>query len=184
MPRQAPTVVLTPRQRGVLEALARSRTEEQRLVERAHIVVMCADGLSNVDQARRINVDVQRIDRWRRRWREVGAELAFAEREGIGDAELRERIVDALDDAPRSGAPPIFTAEQVSLLIALACESPADSALPINRWTPAQLAMEAVKRGIVASISPRHLDRILKRGRPAPAQEPVLDDLQGRARRP
>ena len=30
-----------------------------------------------------------------------------------------------------------------------------------------ELAREAVKRGVVESISPRHLDRIMKRGRPS-----------------
>lgn len=164
MARQAPRVRLTPRLRGVLDALTRSRKEEQRLVERARIVAMCADGLSNIDQARHLGVDVHRIDRWRRRWIEVTDALFTAESEGASDSELRDRVVDVLNDAPRSGAPATFSAEQVTLLIALACESPADLELPINRWTPAELAREAVKRGIVASISPRHLDRILKRG--------------------
>lgn len=125
---------------------------------------MCADGLSNVDQARRLGVDIQRIDRWRRRWIQITDALVTADSEGASDVELHDRVVGALDDAPRSGTPPTLSAEQVTLLIALACESPADLDLPINRWTPAELAREAVTRGIVASISPRHLDRILKRG--------------------
>ena len=62
---------------------------------------------------------------------------------------------------PRSGRPPIFTAEQLCQLDALAGEEPAESALPINRWTPSALANELVKRNIVASISPRHVGRLL-----------------------
>jgi transposase len=164
VPRPPPKIELTPRQRALLDALIRSRTSEQRLVERARVVAMSADGVASIDQANRLGVHRQRVDRWRRRWKALSAELTAAEMEGLTDEELRERVEAALDDAARSGAPPTFSAEQIAQIIALACEKPADSGLPISRWTPAALATEAVKRGIVGSISPRHLDRILKRG--------------------
>jgi hypothetical protein len=54
-----------------------------------------------------------------------------------------------------------FSAEQIAGLIALACEPPADSGLPVSHWTPPELAREAVKRGLVQSISPRQVDRFL-----------------------
>ena len=78
-------------------------------------------------------------------------------------------VFAALADERRSGTPPKFTAEQLTRLIALACERPEASNIPVNRLTPAELAKEAVKRGIVESISPRHLDRIMKRGGPSPS---------------
>lgn len=167
MPRRPPKIELSARVRAFLDAVTRSRTSEQRVVERARIVTLSAEGVSSIEQARRLGVDRQRVDRWRGRWKDVSVELSSAEAEGITDNELVARIDAALDDAPRSGAPPKFSAEQVTQLIALACEAPADGGLPLNRWTPAALATEAVKRGIVATISPRHLDRILKRGRSA-----------------
>lgn len=165
MPRVAPPITLTERQRVILDAMCRSRTAEQRLVERARIVTMSADGLLNVEQSRRLGVDHQRIERWRRRWRKVAPDLAAAEEQGASEAELHALIEAALDDAHRSGTPPTFSAEQVAQIIALACEKPEECDVPMSRWTPAALATEAVKRGIVASISPRHLDRLLKRGR-------------------
>lgn len=45
--------------------------------------------------------------------------------------------------------------------MALACESPEDSGRPISHWTPRELADETIKRGIVKTISPRHLGRFL-----------------------
>ena len=42
------------------------------------------------------------------------------------------------------------------------------------RWTPRELADEVIKRGIVPSISVRHVGRFLKDGRLEAAQEPVL----------
>ena len=42
---------------------------------------------------------------------------------------------------------------QVAEVKALACELPAQSGVPLSRWSSSELAREAVKRGIVAEIS-------------------------------
>lgn len=181
MPRLAP--VLTSRQRTVLERLSRSRTEEQRYVERANMVLLAARGLNGPEIAECLGCEAQRVRRWLHRWRDHATELENVERDdGSSEVELEQRVRQVLFDEPRSGGPVHFGPEVVAQLISLACEPPADSGLPINRWTPDTLALEAVKRGIVESISARHLDRILKRGGPTAAQEPVLDDVQGQAR--
>ena len=64
-----------------------------------------------------------------------------------------QAIRDALRDAPRSGSPGKFTAEQVTQILAVACEPPAQSGRPITHWTHVELRDEVVKRGIVTSIS-------------------------------
>ncbi len=64
-----------------------------------------------------------------------------------------------LADAYRSGMPAKFSAEVVVQIIALACELPSDSGLPLSHWTPESLATEAVKRGFVESISPQSVER-------------------------
>jgi len=179
---RTPPAVLTPRQRAVLERISRARTVEQRLVERASMVLAAADGASDQEQARRLRVDAQRPRRWRNRWIEAAAAITAAEAEGVSEHDHEVLILRALSDDARSGTPPTFSAEAVARLISLACEPPADSGLPINHWTPAELATEAVKRGIVESISPRHLDRIMKRGAPPASQESLLDDIEGQAR--
>jgi hypothetical protein len=68
-----------------------------------------------------------------------------------------------LSDEQRCGGPAKFSPEQVTAIIALACEPPADSGLPVSHWTPRELSREASKRGIVESISPRQVDRFLAR---------------------
>ena len=55
-------------------------------------------------------------------------------------------------------------AEQLTQIIAVACEQPEECGRPVTHWTPKELADEVVKRGIVDTISPRHVDRLLKRG--------------------
>lgn len=104
--------------------------------------------------------------------------LASAEEEGVKDKDLRAMIGDALSDSYRSGAPPKFTAEQVAQVIALACEDPSESGLPVSHWTPDEISKELIKRQVVESISPRQVERFLKGGRPPSAQEPILAEFQ------
>ena len=160
MGKRSITIVVTPRQRAVLEPLTRARLAPQRLVERCRIVLTSAEGRSNQGQADELGVDRQRVRRWRHRWAGASAALVAAETEGATDKDLEKLILGVLVDDDRSGAPPKFTPEQVVAIIALACEPPADSGLPVSHWTPPELAREAIKRGIVES---RQVDRFLAR---------------------
>jgi len=94
---------------------------------------------------------------WRSRWLGLGAIP-------LADLSAAER----LEDAPRPGGPCRITAEQVCRLTALACETPAASDRPLSHWSGRELADEAVRRGIVDRLSPRHADRLLKKGRCSP----------------
>jgi transposase len=145
----------------ILESFARSKTAEHRLVERARVILMLAEGRHNEEQAEELGVDRQRVRRWRHRWARGWESLVDAEEEEAGDKDLIKLIVGVLRDDTRSGAPPKFSAEQVISIIAVACEPPKDSGLPVSHWTPEELAREVARRGIVESISPRQVDRFL-----------------------
>lgn len=159
----APKVVLSERQRIILERWTRNRVSTPaRLVERSRIVLMAAHGMSNTELAERLDVDQQRAGRWRRRWAANQERLADAERQSPKDKDLARLIREILSDNPRSGTPSKFSAEELAQIISVACELPEDSNRPVSHWTPSELAQEVVKRGIVESISPRHIDRFLK----------------------
>ena len=96
-------------------------------------------------------------------WASVQERIFAAEGEGASDKDLEGLVVRSLSDRPRPGGPTTFSPEQVAEIIALACEKPGDSGVPVTHWTPRELAREAVKRGIVDSISPRQVARLLKR---------------------
>ena len=163
MPRRAAEILLLPRQLAILERLGRSSTEEQRIVERARIITMSADGQLCVDQAEVLGIDAQRVRRWRRRWASEMDRLMAAELLPVSDAELEVLIVDVLRDDYRPGAPPTFSPEQIAQIISLACEEPETLGLPVTHWTPGELAREAKKRKIVDDISPRHVARFFFR---------------------
>jgi hypothetical protein len=92
---------------------------------------------------------------WRQRWRDGAEALDAAETTGDADQALLARIEAMLDDAPRSGSPGDFSAEQLAQIISVACEAPEDCGRPVTHCTPRELADEVIKRGIVLRISPR-----------------------------
>ena len=155
-------VLVAAKTRKILEGLTRAPKTSQQLAERARIVLMSADGLNNREQGRELGVDRQRVRRWRGRWMKQEQGVADAERQGASGRDLEALIRRVLADDPRSGGPVTFSPEQVTDIIALACERLDESGNPASHWTPKELALEAAKRGIVDSISPRHVDRLLK----------------------
>lgn len=158
-------VRVSDRQRSILERWVRNKADTPyRLVERCRIILLSADGTSNAAQAQLLGVDRQRPRRWRRRWNEAQERLASAEAEGANDRDLAALVTDILNDHPRPGGPPTFSAEQLTMIIGIACEAPEESDRPVTHWTPRELADEAIKRGVVEAISPRHIDRLLKGG--------------------
>jgi putative transposase len=177
---QPPAVILSDRLRAVLEQLVRRQTSAQRLIRRLRIVLAAADGRNNNQIARACGHNRDTAQTWRTRWLRHAPRLEAAIAAGDDDRLLARLVADALADAPRRGAPPTFTAEQVVQIIALACEPPPDSDRPVNAWTPRELAEEAVKRAIVPAISPRSVERFLGSGRAATASQPVLADVRPR----
>jgi transposase len=179
MPGPAPEpITATPRQRRVLEQIVRRHTSTQRQVRRARAVLAAADGATNAAAGRRAGMTEDTARTWRRRWAAAGEALLAAEAEGgDGDDRAVERVVrDVLADAPRAGAPPTFTPEQLCQVMAIACEPPGASGRPISQWTPRELADEAAKRGIVPSIAARTVGRFLVSGggRGQAPRKPVL----------
>lgn len=177
MAQKAAKIELTRRQRAIIERLARSRTEAQRLVERARFILRSAADELCVAQAEALGVDAQRVRRWRKRFAKAREALQSAEASEV-ETDLEEKIREVLSDNYRSGVPPKFSPEQVTTIIALACHEPEELGLPISHWTADELARQAIRLNIVESISGRHLDRFLKRSRLAPASEPVLAEPQ------
>lgn len=164
--RKATRVELTTEARQELTALSRAHSTPQKLAERARIVLLAADGVSVSETAQELGIWRKTASMWRKRWREADAAKSTAER---------------LSDVRRCGAPGKFTPEQICAIIALACETPEDSDLPISHWTQSEVARQAVRRGIVPSISHGSVGRFFKRiGAQAPSH-PVLAHAQTRS---
>jgi transposase len=162
MPGSAAKVVISERQQAILQSLSRARTVTQCLVQRATIILLAFAGRHNRDIATQVGLERHQVGLWRRRWQKAFRALVCVECTEGSAAALRQAIEKVLGDEPRPGCPGKFTAEQITLLFALACEPPAKSALPITHWTGAELAAEACQRGIVPSISVSQVNRLLR----------------------
>ena len=151
MPGKAAKVVVSERQLVILDEYRRSKTEPRFVSERAAIIVLAWEGRSNQEIVAAVSVGRHAVGVWRRRWRDGWNELT--QLECAEPARLRDAIRETFNDAPRSGCPGTFTAEQVTHILALACEPPEKSGRPITHWTNAELRDEVVKRKIVPNIS-------------------------------
>lgn len=149
-------------ERVELGAIVRKRTSAQQHVVRAQIILRASEGVGVRETMRRLQITRRTVQIWRRRWRDSS----------------RESVLERLSDRPRSGAPAKYTPEQVCAVVAIACERPEDSALPITHWTQKALADEAIKRGIVESISPRAIGHFLKRCGPSTTSHTRLAHAQ------
>ena len=159
MARRSARITLSAEERTELERLIRIRSTAQQLALRARMIVLAGDGVAVGKSARQLGVWRKGVSLWRARWLE-----------GSNGKTVTER----LSDAPRSGAPATITPEQTCAIVALACERPDDSGVPISHWSASDLAREAMRRGIVSSISPRSVGRFLKRIRPQAAPRASL----------
>jgi transposase len=146
--RIAAPLELTTEQRQELTALLRAHSTPWKLAERARIIMLAADGIGIGETARRLGIWRKTASRWRKRWQTADTSKTTAER---------------LSDMPRSGVPGKFTPEQICAIVALACEDPQVSDIPISHWSQSEVARQAVKRGIVSSISHGSVGRFFKR---------------------
>ena len=131
---------LTAEERTALERLARSRTEEARLVVRAKIVLGLAAGERPYQVADRVGVGRMAAYEWLHRFNAEG--------------------LNGLTDHPRPGRPHTYTAGQRAEVIAAALTKPEALGLPFASWTLDRLqAYLAEHKGI--GIKRTRIDEIL-----------------------
>ena len=138
---------LEPEELETLQKITRKHSEKSSIVLRAKMILRANAGEKYQDIAQKLEIQADIIRHWAKRWYDMRAKP------------VRER----LQDLPRPGAPDTFTPEQLCQIIALACESPVDYGRPITHWTHRELAEEAIKQGIVDSISANYVGCLLKK---------------------
>ena len=100
---------------------------------RAQIVLAAARGRANAPIAAELGVSTDMVRKWRGR---------FA-----------ARPLDGLADLPRSGRPRPISAAERAAVVALACQLPAVTGVPLSRWTGPELAAELAAQGLAGPIS-------------------------------
>lgn len=118
--RPMPVVELTPQIREQLQSMTRSRTISQAMTQRARIILLAADGLSNGVIAQQLHLCRQTVGKWRK---------GFLLQSLLG-----------LYDEPKPGAPRSIGDEQVAELIHQTLKSTPANA---THWSCRSLAQES-----------------------------------------
>jgi len=122
--RHAVELALTQEETERLAAIARSRSEAARRVERAQMLLAYRETPSFFGVGQRIGVHHQTVERC------VERALAYG-------------ALAALDDRPRPGKEPTITPEAKAWLVSLACDKAKDHGYPHELWTTRLLARHA-----------------------------------------
>src|SRR5712691_4200406 len=126
MPGPATALELTAKEVCQLTACVRAGTTPQRLVRRARLILGSAAGMGSRALARQERMSRTTVRRWLGR---------FATERCAG-----------LQDRPRTGRPKAITPVTRALVVALACERPADRAVPLRRYSLSELTVEIANR--------------------------------------
>ena len=146
------SITLTEEERDLLRKISRKQTESQNVVKRAKILLKVDEGHQYKAVAAQLGIEKHNVTTWVKRWRERS----------------KHPVIERLQDLPRPGAPDSISPEQWCQIIAMSCEKPSEYGLPITDWTHRELANEAIKQGIVKTISPSYLGRVLKKKTSSP----------------
>jgi transposase len=126
MPGPATALELTADERHQLSGWVRAGTTPQRLARRARLILGSAAGLGSRALARQERMSRTTVRRWLGR---------FATQRCAG-----------LRDRPGRGRPKTLTPATRALVVALACERPAEREVPLRRYSLSELTVEVAKR--------------------------------------
>lgn len=138
----AAEVTLTASERKVLKKRVRGAKTHWRDRQRAQIVLAAGRGRGNARIARDLRCSEDTARKWRGRFAACG--------------------LAGLKDLPRSGRRRRISEQDRAAVVALACQLPAETGVPLSRWTGPELRREVEERGLVSTaVSESSLLRIL-----------------------
>jgi len=140
LPRAVP-VTLTAAQRATLKTRARGAKTAHRDRLRAQIVLAAARGRDNARIAADLGITVDTVRKWRGRFAARG--------------------LDGLRDLHRSGRPRRISELTRAAVVALACQLPAATGVPLSRWTGPELLAELTQAAPQEKLSASSVLRIL-----------------------
>ena len=160
----AASFALSDRTEAILKKFSASYSMPSSIVTRSKIVLMAAEGKNNTQTAEAAGSTYSTVSIWRNRFSNSMDLITRTEAcDGPdSDKKLSEVIISVLSDKQRPGKEPVFTPEQIMLINELACKNPKDFGYELACWNLASLAQEAVRQGIVESISAASVQRFLK----------------------
>lgn len=141
-------------------------------VQRAKIILLAADGISNLQISKQTGLSRNSVSKWRQRF--LDALPLLEELIQIDSSNLENTLVSLLKDLPRPGHQRNFTDVQIIKILEIACRNPAEFGYESSHWSLNQLVKVTIDKGIVDSISAKTISRFLKEGQNPPPSHPLL----------
>ena len=138
---RAVPVMVSAGERKTLKKRVRGAKTAHRDRLRAQIVLSAAGGRDNARIARDLGISQDTARKWRGRFAARG--------------------LDGLADLPRPGRPRRISELTRAAVVALACQLPAATGVPLARWTGPELLAEIIKAGLDCQLSVSSVLRIL-----------------------
>lgn len=152
--------VLSDEIKKILTLFSKSRSLPASLVKRSRIILLASQGVTNQIIALETDLHYTNVGTWRNRFLKAIPFLTTIE---IKNPEkLEEEIKYILSDEKRSGAPAIYTPDQIIKIIDLACKNPNDFGYEVSHWSLPLLVKEIQKQNIADCISAKSVSRFLK----------------------
>jgi len=149
---------MTELQHDVIQKIATRPTTTLKMSMRAHILLHGYKGTPYSIISKELGIALNTVKLWQTRWTSEQKILSELERE----ADLTKGMFVFFKDLARPGKPKKFTETQEKQIIALACDRPDNHDIEMTDWSNEMLAITAQAKGIVESISPAQVGRILK----------------------
>jgi len=131
----APPILLSPEERSTLSAWARAKSLALRVVQRAQIITMAADGVTNQGIARQLEVSRPTVQLWRERF-------------------LALRVAGLEKDAPRPGRIPSIPERKVRAIVEATLHTKPPAA---THWSTRTMAsVQGVSQATVRRIWRQH----------------------------
>lgn len=124
-------IQLSDKERQYLENIIRKGTHKSRMIQRARVLLSSNTGTIDTVIAITVGISKPTVQRIRRRYCEEG-------------------MPSALNEKPRSGAPPKLTTKVEAYLVATACSTPPEGT---QHWSLELLREQLIKKRKVQSIS-------------------------------
>jgi transposase len=138
---RAVPVMLSAGERTTLKKRVRGAKTPWRDRLRAQIVLAAARGRDNARIAHDLGISQDTVRKWRGRFAVRG--------------------LDGLADLPRCGRPRRISELARAAVVALACQLPAATGVPLSRWTGPELLSELTQAGVADALSVSSVLRIL-----------------------
>ena len=111
-----------------------------------------------------LNLTRKTVSKWINRWLNFSSKFSLITEE----SKVKKLIIECLSDSTRTGRPSIYSIEEVTTIVHLACTVPKSINVPLSHWSTRSLAKYLVDNKIIKKISHERVAFFLRKAQLQP----------------